>query len=103
MASSGRCSTRASGSSGPAICAFSAPAVLRGATQWSTTTIGFVMSLTAVGGALAMVLNGWHSDRRRERHLHTVIPLALMAGGFLAMGLSIAPWIVVPAYVVWFI
>jgi len=50
-----------------------------------------------------MVLNGWHSDRRRERHLHTVIPLALMAGGFLAMGLSIAPWIVVPAYVVWFI
>ena len=81
----------------------SAPTVLQGATQWSATRIGFVVSLTAVLGALAMVLNGWHSDRRRERHLHTVIPLALMAGGFLAMGLSIAPWIVVPAYVVWFI
>jgi ACS family tartrate transporter-like MFS transporter len=26
-----------------------------------------------------------------------------MAGAFLAMGLSIASWIVVPAYVVWFI
>jgi len=81
----------------------SAPAVLQGATQWSATKVGFVVSLTGVLGALAMVLNGWHSDRSRERHLHTAIPLALMAGAFLAMGLSIAPWIVVPAYVVWFI
>jgi MFS transporter, ACS family, tartrate transporter len=80
----------------------SAPAVLQGATHWGTTQVGFMMSLTAVVGALAMVLNGWHSDRRRERHFHTAIPLALMAGAFLAMGLSIAPWIVLPAYVVWF-
>jgi ACS family tartrate transporter-like MFS transporter len=80
----------------------SAPAVLQGATQWSATQVGLAMSLTAVLGALAMVLNGWHSDRRHERHLHTAIPLALMAGAFFAMGLSMAPWIVVPAYVVWF-
>ena len=65
--------------------------------------VGFVVSLTAVLGAFAMVLNGWHSDRRRERHVHTAIPLALMAGAFLAMGLSMAPWIVVPAYVVLFV
>jgi len=75
----------------------SAPAVLQGATQWSATKVGFVVSFTGVLGALAMVLNGWHSDRKRERHLHTAIPLALMAGTFLAMGLSITPWIVVPA------
>jgi ACS family tartrate transporter-like MFS transporter len=80
----------------------SAPAVLQASTQWSATEIGFVVSITGVLGAVAMVLNGWHSDRRRERHLHTVIPLALIAGAFLAMGLSIAPWIVVPAYVVLF-
>jgi ACS family tartrate transporter-like MFS transporter len=76
----------------------SAPAVLQGATQWSATTVGFVMSLSALLGALAMVLNGWHSDRRRERYLHTAVPLVLMAGAFLAIGLSTAPWIVVPAY-----
>src|SRR6185436_18921678 len=35
-------------------------------------------------------------------HFHTAIPLAQIAGAFLAMGLSIAPWIVVPAYVVLF-
>jgi ACS family tartrate transporter-like MFS transporter len=81
----------------------SAPAVIQGTTQWSATQVGFVVSLTGVLGALAMVLNGWHSDRSRERHLHTAIPLALMAAAFAAMGSSIAPWIVVPAYVVWFI
>ena len=80
----------------------SVPAVLQGATQWSATTIGFVVSAAGVLGALGMMLNGWHSDRRRERHLHTAIPLALMAITFLAMGLSLAPWIVVPAYLIWF-
>jgi len=80
----------------------SAPAVLQGATQWSTTRVGYLMSATGVLGAFAMVLNGWHSDRRRERHAHTAIPLTLMAGAFLAMGASVAPWIVVPAYVVFF-
>jgi ACS family tartrate transporter-like MFS transporter len=44
----------------------SAPAVLQEATQWSATEVGFVVSLTAVLGALAMVLNGWHSDRSRD-------------------------------------
>jgi MFS transporter, ACS family, tartrate transporter len=81
----------------------SAPSVLQGATQWSTTKVGFVMSFAALLGALAMVLNGWHSDRRRERHFHTAVPLTLMAGAFLAMGFSVAPWIVVPAYVVFFV
>ena len=81
----------------------SAPAVLQGATRWSATEVGLVVALTGVLGAFAMVLNGWHSDRMRERHLHTAIPLALSAGAFLALGLSVAPWIVVPAYVVWFV
>jgi ACS family tartrate transporter-like MFS transporter len=69
---------------------------------WSATEVGFVVSITGLLGAVAMMLNGWHSDRHRERHLHTAIPLTVIAGAFLAMGLSIAPWIVVPAYVVLF-
>jgi MFS transporter, ACS family, tartrate transporter len=81
----------------------SAPAVLQRATHWSATTVGFVVSGGGVLGALAMILNGWHSDRRRERHVHTAIPLALMAGTCLAMGFLTAPWIVVSAYLVWVI
>jgi MFS transporter, ACS family, tartrate transporter len=79
----------------------SAPAVLQGATHWSATTVGFVVSGAGVLGALAMVLNGWHSDRRCERHVHTAIPLALMAGTSLAMAVLAAPWMVVTAYLVW--
>ena len=81
----------------------SAPAVIQAATQWSSTTVGFVVSVAGVLGAFAMVLNGWHSDRSRERHLHTAIPLAVMAAAFLAMGVSTAPSIVVAAYLVWFV
>jgi MFS transporter, ACS family, tartrate transporter len=80
---------------------FSAPAVLQGATRWSATTVGFVVSGGGVLGALAMMLNGWHSDRCRERYVHTAIPLALQAGTCLAMAVFPAPWIVVSAYLVW--
>jgi ACS family tartrate transporter-like MFS transporter len=80
----------------------SAPAVIQASTEWSATEVGLVMSMTGLLGVVAMVLNGWHSDRQRERHLHTAIPLALIASAFLAMGSSSAPWIVVPAYVVLF-
>jgi MFS transporter, ACS family, tartrate transporter len=81
----------------------SAPAVLQAATQLSATTVGFIVSGAGVLGALAMMLNGWHSDRRRERHVHTAIPLTLMAGMCLAMGVLTAPWMVVSAYLVWVI
>jgi ACS family tartrate transporter-like MFS transporter len=80
----------------------SAPVVLAGITHWDATTIGFVMSLAALLGALTMVLNGWLSDRSRERHLHVVMPLILMAGAFVLIGVSTTPWIVVAAYVVTF-
>jgi ACS family tartrate transporter-like MFS transporter len=80
----------------------SAPAVIQGSTRWSATEVGFVMSMTGLLGVVSMVLNGWHSDRRRERHLHTVIPLVLMASAFLSMAWSSAPWIVVPAYALLF-
>jgi ACS family tartrate transporter-like MFS transporter len=78
----------------------SAPAVIQGATQWNATYVGYAVALTAILGAFGMVFNGWHSDRRRERHVHTVVPLMLMAVAFLAMGVSVAAAVVVPAYVV---
>jgi ACS family tartrate transporter-like MFS transporter len=81
----------------------SAPTVLQGATRWSATKVGFVVALASVLGALAMVLTGWHSDRRRERHLHTVISLTFVAGAFLAIDMSAAPWVVVSSYVVFVI
>ncbi len=80
----------------------SAPAVLRGATHWSVTKVGLFMSATALLGALSMIASGAHSDRHRERYLHTVIPLTLVACASLAMGFSTAPWVVVFAYVLYY-
>jgi len=80
----------------------SAPAVLRGVTHWSVTKVGLFMSLTALLGALSMIASGAHSDRYRERYLHAVIPLTLVACASLAMGLSTVPWVVVLAYVLYY-
>lgn len=76
----------------------SAPAVLQGVTHWGATKVGFLIAMAALLGALAMVLNGWHSDHGRERHLHVVIPLVILAGAFVALGLSTAPLVAIAAY-----
>ena len=76
----------------------SAPAVLQGVTHLDAMNIGFLIAGVSVLGAVSMISAGWHSDRRRERHLHLATYLFMMACAFAAMGLSVTPWIVVLAY-----
>ena len=80
----------------------SAPTVLRSICHWSAAEVGLFMSATAMLGAFSMVFNGAHSDRHRERYLHAIIPLSIVACAFLAMGLSRTPWIALAAYVVYY-
>jgi ACS family tartrate transporter-like MFS transporter len=80
----------------------SAPAVLTSATHWSVTKVGLFMSATALLGALSMIFNGAHSDHYRERYLHAVIPLTLVACALFAMGFSTAPWVVLLAYALYY-
>ncbi len=79
--------------------AFSAPALVQQVTGLSTTRVGFVIAGLGVVGALAMLGNGWDSDRTGERFWHIVTPLLLMAAGYVAIGLSVSPLIVLPALV----
>jgi ACS family tartrate transporter-like MFS transporter len=79
---------------------FSAPTILQGVTRWSATATGLVIAAVAVLGAGAMNLAGWHSDLRRERHLHLAAFLLVMAAAQVTLGLSASPWNVVPAYAV---
>jgi ACS family tartrate transporter-like MFS transporter len=44
-----------------------------------------------------MLLNSAHSDRRRERSLHCIVPCLVMAAGFLTASFASAPWLVVVA------
>jgi sugar phosphate permease len=81
---------------------FSAPTLLKAATHWDSSHVGFFMSGSALIGAVAMLLNGLHSDRRQERHLHVAAPLALMAVALTSIGLFDSPSVILPAYVLYY-
>jgi ACS family tartrate transporter-like MFS transporter len=76
---------------------FSAPAILQGATGWSVTQVGLVIACFGLLGAVAMLLNGAHSDRTGERALHCIIPCAVMALGFVVASYATMPLLVVAA------
>jgi ACS family tartrate transporter-like MFS transporter len=77
---------------------FSAPAMIQKVTGFSAARVGFTVALLGVLGALAMLLNSAHSDRRRELYLHVTLPCVLVAAGFAAAGLSGRAVIVIPAF-----
>jgi ACS family tartrate transporter-like MFS transporter len=82
---------------------FSAPAILQGATGWSITHIGFLMSCFGLAGAAGMMLNSAHSDRKGERALHAMVPCIVMAAGFLTASYAREPWLVVTSLAVGYI
>jgi ACS family tartrate transporter-like MFS transporter len=82
--------------------AFSAPAALKAGTQWDVQTVGWFMSATGLIGAIAMLANGWHSDRAGERHLHVAVPLALMAAMQWTIAGSHSAVVLLPAYVLYY-
>jgi ACS family tartrate transporter-like MFS transporter len=70
---------------------FSAPAMIESATGLSVTRVGFIIALLGMISAGAMLLNGAHSDRTGERHLHVGLPCGLVTIGFVMAGLSNHP------------
>jgi ACS family tartrate transporter-like MFS transporter len=63
------------------------PTIVKRATGLPNLTVALLSALPYVAGAVAMLWNGWHSDRTRERRWHTAVPL-FVGGAFL--GLAIA-------------
>src|SRR4029079_7745990 len=61
------------------------PALIQSAGVTGTLRIGMFTAIPYTGGAIAMVLVGWHADRTRERPLHAVVP---MVTGAVALSLS---------------
>jgi ACS family tartrate transporter-like MFS transporter len=81
----------------------SAPTILTQATGLNPTGVGFLTAAVALVSAFGMVGAGWHSDHRRERHLHAILFLISMSAAFLAMGLSTTALVTVAAYAVFVI
>jgi ACS family tartrate transporter-like MFS transporter len=75
----------------------SAPAILVRVTGWSAGEVGYLMAGFNLLAAAAMIANAHHSDRTGERYLHVAVPFLLMGAGFAACGLSLLPWVAVPA------
>jgi ACS family tartrate transporter-like MFS transporter len=80
------------------------PTILKRATGYSNLTVTLLAALPYVAGVAAMLSNGWHSDRSRERRWHTAIPLfagAACLGGAVffsdQLGVAFALMIVVGA------
>jgi ACS family tartrate transporter-like MFS transporter len=76
---------------------FSAPAILTKLTGFSVTNVGFLVAGMNLMGAAGMILNAIHSDRVGERYWHVIVPFLVITCGFLVGGLSMQPWIAVPA------
>ena len=65
------------------------PTIVKRVTGFSNLTVTLLAALPYLAGVLAMLFNGWHSDRTRERRWHTAIPLfagAVCLGGTLFTG-----------------
>lgn len=60
------------------------PTILKRATGFSNLTVTLLAALPYLAGVAAMLLNGWHSDRTRERRWHTALPLFVGAACLLA-------------------
>jgi MFS transporter, ACS family, tartrate transporter len=76
---------------------FSAPAILQGATGWSVKNVGFLVACFGLTGAVGMLLNSAHSDRKGERAFHCIVPCVVMAAGYLTASYAKEPWLVVAA------
>jgi MFS transporter, ACS family, tartrate transporter len=76
---------------------FSAPAILQGTTGWSVKNVGFLVACFGLAGAVGMLVNSAHSDRRGERAVHCVVPCLVMAAGYLTASSAKEPWLVVAA------
>jgi MFS transporter, ACS family, tartrate transporter len=67
--------------------AFWLPTILKRLSGQSDLRIGFLAALPYLAGFLTQQLNGWHSDRTRERRWHAAIP-ALLSGVTLFLAIA---------------
>ena len=76
---------------------FSAPAIYQAATGWSVGRVGWLIAAIGVTGAAAMLLGGAHSDSKRERAMHCIVPCCTMGAAFLVASYATTSWLLVAA------
>ena len=61
------------------------PTVLKRQSGFSDALVGVLGAVPYGVALIAMLFNGWHSDRSRERRWHAAVPLFIAAAGFLCL------------------
>jgi sugar phosphate permease len=61
------------------------PTILKNQSGLSDAQVGLFGALPYVVALFAMLFNGWHSDKHRERRWHAAFPLFIAAAGFLCL------------------
>ena len=61
------------------------PTILKNQSGFSDLRVGLFGAVPYVVALFAMLFNGWHSDKGRERRWHAAFPLFIGAAGFLCL------------------
>ncbi len=61
------------------------PTMLKRQSGFSDLNVGLLGALPYLALFIAMQVNGWLSDKSRERHWHSAVPLFIAAAGFLSL------------------
>ena len=61
------------------------PTILKNQSGFSDLQVGLFGAVPYVVALFAMLFNGWHSDKSRERRWHAAFPLFIGAAGFLCL------------------
>ena len=61
------------------------PTVLKRQSGFSDAHVGVLAAVPYAVALIAMLVNGWHSDRSRERRWHAAVPLFIAAAGFMCL------------------
>jgi ACS family tartrate transporter-like MFS transporter len=61
------------------------PTMLQRQTGLSDVRVGLLGALPYVAGFVAMLINGWHSDRTGERRWHSAVPMFISAVGLVGL------------------
>jgi MFS transporter, ACS family, tartrate transporter len=67
---------------------FFGPVLVADALHVDAVHVGFIIGAIGLAGVAGMLLNGAHSDRKRERIAHAAWPMVLMAIGFVVTAMS---------------
>ena len=65
--------------------AFWLPTILKRQSGFSDLRVGLIGTLPYIMGLMAMLINGWHSDKTRERRWHSAVPQFIAAIALLAL------------------